>query len=240
MKVVEGETVKNFTGYCVGVVWLTLIVLPASSMAAVPTHHNLAALEAQAQQFVQNEWANTPHRIEFGKLDSKLKVANCPAPQIEWLNKKRSGSTAVVLRCDSPSWSLRLPVVVEPNLMIVVSKRALSAGEVLRAEDLELKPAPAGYNAQRAMLNVRDAVGKVVTFSMAAGLPLRPEHLKGQQVIRAGQKVRVLAQDVGFSVSAEGVATRAAMVGEVVVVKMQGGRTVSGVAQADGSVLITL
>jgi len=83
------------------------------------------------------------------------------------------------------------------------------------------------------------ATGKTLRNSLGAGQPLRSDQLLAPLVIRQGQTVRVISKGPGFAVSSEGKAINNAAVGQIAQIRMNTGQTVSGIAQADGSVEIS-
>ena len=84
-----------------------------------------------------------------------------------------------------------------------------------------------------------NAIGKTLRNSLGAGQPLRSDQLLAPLVIRQGQTVRVISKGPGFAVSGEGKALNNAAVGQIAQIRMSSGQTVSGAAQADGSVEIS-
>jgi flagella basal body P-ring formation protein FlgA len=62
--------------------------------------------------------------------------------------------------------------------------------------------------------------------------------LRRPQVVRSGQRVRVVVEGSGFQVSQEGIAQNNAHAGETVKVKLDQKRFVQGTAQADGTIQV--
>ena len=79
---------------------------------------------------------------------------------------------------------------------------------------------------------------KVLTkqLAIAAGLPLRGDHLRTAPVVRSGQSVQVVSRGQGFEVANEGTALNGAAPGEVVRVRLATGTVVSGNADGHGRV----
>ena len=201
---------------------------------------DLAALELLAHQTVDAEWQGKAVRILYGNLDRHLQLADCAAPKANWTNDRRLGSTGITLSCTGPVWSVRLPVQVWIQTNVVVTKRILSAGTLLQPDDVELRPARQNTVPNDAVLAIEDVAGKVLTHALAEDIELRTSMLKQPTIIKQNQTVRVLAEGGDFQAVGEGVAQNDASVGQVVSVRMPGGRTVQGIATADGVVQVKL
>ena len=69
----------------------------------------------------------------------------------------------------------------EPMVEVVVPGRRLLQGEVLRQQDLLIRPVPVTYADENALLeaNYADAVGKELAFDIDKGKPLLWAHLEG-------------------------------------------------------------
>lgn len=218
-------------------IWIFLCLGLASALACA-AGQDMAALESLAKRFVETELAGQDRHISFGQLDRRLSLDACPDPQAAWANDRREGATGVLLSCRQPTWSLRLPVRVFPKLTRVVLKRPLPAGSVLKADDLQLESARATTAPAGTLSALEEAVGKTLDRSLGAGISLRRDMFRVPQIIRPQQKVRVMVNSGGFSVAGEGVALAGGGEGEIITVRMPGGRNVQGKIAADGSVTV--
>lgn len=148
------------------------------------------------------------------------------------------GRSSVVIRCPEgdPNWSLVLPVQIQAFATYLVSARAIPAGQPLNADDLATRSGDLGLLPVGVLTQPEQAIGQLVRSALAAGQALRPQLLKAQEVIRAGQNVKVIALGQGFEVSNNGVALNAAAVGGSVRVRLANGQVVTGIATAGGLV----
>ena len=219
-------------------IWIFLCLGLVSALVHA-AGQDMTALEALAKRFVEAEWAGQDRHVSFGQLDRRLNLEACPDPQAAWANERREGATGVLLSCRQPAWSLRLPVRVYPKLTRVVLKRPLAAGSVLQATDLQLENSRATAAVPAGTLSTLDeAVGKTLDRSLGAGIALRRDMFRVPQIVRAQQKVRVMVDNGGFSVASEGTALAGGGEGEVITVRMPGGRSVQGKIAADGSIMM--
>jgi flagella basal body P-ring formation protein FlgA len=72
-------------------------------------------------------------------------------------------------------------------------------------------------------------VGAVATSALTSGQALRQASIKPGQVFQAGASVRVSAQGSGFTITSDGQAISAGIVGQLTQVKLENGRILSGV-----------
>lgn len=207
----------------------------------------LAAAEADvvldtAERYVRLQTQGLPGkvRITMGRLDVE-RLPPCSAHEAYAPPGTRlSGRTHIGVRCLGPNvWSVLVPVQIAVTGNYVVTARPLAAGQTVQASDLatlsgDLTTLPSGI-----IGSADEAVGKTLRNALTAGQPLRSDQLISPLVVRQGQSVRVISRGTGFAVSSEGRALANASEGQVVQVRMGSGQTVSGVAQADGSVEVS-
>jgi flagellar basal body P-ring formation protein FlgA len=143
----------------------------------------------------------------------------------------------VGVRCTAPQpWTIYVGVTVRVKGPYVASARAITGGQALTQNDLaimhgDLTQMPAGV-----VTDPSQAVGKTTAAPLAAGQPLRSDLLRTPFAVQQGQAVKVFSSGQGFRVSAEGRALVNAAPGQVAQVRSAGGQTVTGIAQADGTV----
>lgn len=192
-----------------------------------------------AERYVRLQTQGLPGevRITMGRLDVD-RLPPCSAHEAYAPPGTRlSGRTHIGVRCLGPNvWSVLVPVQIAVTGNYVVTTRPLAAGQSIQEGDVavlsgDLSALPTGVVGAPA-----DAIGKTLRNALAAGQPLRNDQLIAPLVVRQGQSVRVVSRGAGFAVSSEGRALANAAAGQVVQIRMSSGQTVSGVAQADGSV----
>lgn len=154
-------------------------------------------------------------------------------------NTRSIGRIHVGIRCiEGANWNILVPVRISVIAEYITTRRALIAGRTLQAGDLNRQRGDLGRLPAGTVLSPEQAVGKVLRNSVGAGQPLRSNQLQAPLVVRQGQNVRVVSQGPGFAVKADGKAINNAASGELVRVRMPTGKTVSGIAQEDGSILL--
>lgn len=216
------------------------LCLAGAPLPALAQGQDLEVVRRAAEAFARAQAATISGEVvvEAGALDTRLQLPACqtlqpylPAGSRLW------GRTNVGVRCQKPeSWSVMVPVSVQVMADALFSARPLARGEPVTDQDIaaqrvDLTQLPAGTLTDRAQ-----AVGRVPSVSLAAGLPLRAEMLRGAFVVTQGQSVRIVFSGDGFKVSSEGKALGNAALGEYVQVRAASGRVVKGQASSAGVV----
>jgi flagella basal body P-ring formation protein FlgA len=217
-----------------------LIVLGCHAGGAIAQNQDLQSLRNTVAEFARSQAARLPGEVEIevSALDERLQLSACqglqpylPAGSRLW------GRSSVGVRCQRPeSWSIIVPVTVKVMGEALYTARPLARGEALTDQDVtaqrtDLTQLPAGVLTDRSQ-----AVGRIPNVSVAAGLPLRAEMLRGAYVVTQGQNVRIVFAGEGFKVSSEGRALGNAALGETVQVRSASGKVVKGQASAAGVV----
>ena len=193
--------------------------------------------EDQARQFALA--AATPGgarvEVEVGALDPRLRLAPCervepylPAGTRLW------GRSRVGLRCTSGpvAWNVYLPLVVKVYGRVAVAARALPAGTLLAAADLQEAEVDIAGGAP-VLRAAGTALGRTLARPLAAGQPLRGADLRARQWFAAGETVQVVAVGNGFQIRGEGQALGPGLEGQNARVRVDGGRIVTGQAVAE-------
>jgi len=200
----------------------------------------------QVEDFVRESLHEQPgfRSVVAGPIDSRLRLPACTTLQPFLPSgmdiSRLAGQTQVGLRCLSPSrWSIYVPVKIAIERSYLAAAATLPAGKILQPEDWVVRTADASTLPNGAIDNPQNAIGKTLRISLQAGQPLRAEQLTAPVVIQQGQTVRLVFQGDGFSASNEGKALSRASVGQVIQARTASGTVITGVAQADGTILVS-
>ena len=181
--------------------------------------------------------------VKVGNLDSRLKLAPCgnvepylPPGTRLW------GRTRIGLRCvDGLSrWNVSLPVTVNAYGAAWVIKGQVASGATITEDDVVEAEVNWAEESSPVLKDKALWVGQVATRALMTGQTLRQSMVRPAQVFQAGAPVRVIAQGVGFQVSAEGQALSAGVVAQVARVRMENGRVSAGVVVDTKTVKIDL
>jgi flagella basal body P-ring formation protein FlgA len=203
-------------------------------------------LRAAALAEAAKSLAVTPPRqhLEAGPIDSRLHLVACAAPIRSaagpgLANRERM---LVVLSCSRPkTWQVYVPVRVVGQGSALRTRRAVAAGEVLQAADLErfdldVEKLPAGA------LDADAAVGKLtISHALAAGAILTTRDLIAARAVEKGQSVLLIGKGPVIEVKMAAVALDNAFINQRVKVKnASSGRIIEGYARAPGIVEVVL
>ena len=195
-----------------------------------------------AERFVRQQTQGMPGKVEIsmGKIDtSKLPPCTVHEPYAP-AGTRWSGKVHIGVRCLGPNiWNVLVPAHIAVIGTYIVTSRPLAAGQTIQPNDLSVVTGDLGSQPNGVLGDPAEAIGKTLRNALAGGQPLRGDQLQAPQVIRQGQSVRLFSKGTGFAVSSEGKAINNATVGQLVQVRLASGQTVTGTAQADGSVEIS-
>lgn len=211
--------------------------------AQAQTH---AELEAMSQRWADaslhsDSGAGLPLRlqVQIGKLDSRLQLAACakvepylPAGARLW------GRTRIGLRClQGPrAWNVYLPVTVQAFGPAWVLNNNVRQGEALTAGDASVAEVDWAEFDSPVAANQPDWLGLEAARHLQAGQTLRQNMLRPPQLFAMGAQVKVSVSGGGFSIVSTGRAMAAGAEGANVRVRMDNGRLVTGVVNAQGVV----
>jgi flagella basal body P-ring formation protein FlgA len=200
------------------------------------------------KMYLDAETTGLPGRVEVtvGALDERLRLAPC-AQMVPFLptGARLWGRGLIGVRCQesaagTPAWSVLVPVDVKVYGQALIATRALPAGEAPAIDALELQEIELTRHAPGVITDPAAIGDGIMARTLAAGQPLRREHLRARPVIAAGEMVKLVASGSGFSVTSYGKALNAGADGQTVRVQADSGRTMTGVARAGKVVEIRL
>jgi flagella basal body P-ring formation protein FlgA len=216
-----------------------LLLLQSVAAAATGTQDH-ALIRDAAIAFVQQQTADLPGKVsyEVGEIDRRISLPECRKLKAFLPSGgKLIGKMAIGVRCnEARGWSISIPVQIRISTNLLISARALPLGHTMSEEDIATQATettlPGG---------ITDAglvTGKVLRYGITAGQVLRESMLRPPFSILQGQSVRLVVRGNGFSIRNEGVALSNASEGQTVQVRTSSGRTLGGIAGADGVVEI--
>ena len=103
--------------------------------------------------------------------------------------------------------------------MVVVTKRALNRGEIIRDADIELQPIdPKAKNSQFPMQR-QAVVGMEVLTPIREGQAIARAQLRKPLLVKRGEVIRVRARAAGVQVTTTGRATEDGALGDIIMVQ---------------------
>lgn len=233
-----------FASILAALIVTTALALPGSAAARTEqARQDMTQLRKTAEQFLRIQTAGLPGQVKIavGSVDRRTHLAACAAPQAFLPNGGRLwGRTTVGIRCVAPSpWTIYISATVRVMGEYLVTAVPLSQGRVIGPDDFatlkgDLTSLPSGI-----ITDPSQAIGRTVTVSLRAGMPLRDDVLRSKQAVQQGQIVRLETAGSGFRVTAEARALNNAAEGQIAQARTASGQVVSGVAKPGGVVLVT-
>lgn len=181
-----------------------------------------------------------PASIEIGPIVATTRLPPCQRWSVERPASRRSwGATQLLVRCDEGSdWRLFVPVTIHVRAPYLVTARPIAGGKTIEAADILMQEGDLAELPANVLMAPEQAIGRIAAAALIAGQPLRADQLRPPRVIEAGQNVLLVYRGESFTVRNEGKALASASAGQTVNVRLSSGQIVSGIAQADGTVLI--
>ncbi|MDO9094030.1 MAG: flagellar basal body P-ring formation chaperone FlgA [Rubrivivax sp.] len=227
--------------------WVALGLCPALALPAGPPALPSTVLLQALNLSRQAALAVAPPQARVvalpGALDPRLKLAPCdqvqaflPAGVPAW------GRSRVGLRClkGPVAWQVYLPVTVQVWAPAAVAAAALPMGAQLDSSQMATAEVDWAAASTAPTATSQTLQGRVLARPVAAGQPLRAADLKARQWFAQGDMVRIVAQGLGFAISAEGQALGPGFEGQRVRVRTDAGRVLVGQAVGHNRVEVQL
>jgi flagella basal body P-ring formation protein FlgA len=222
---------------------LTVLLLTSAQALAqqpVPARQDLGAVRKLVEQYLTAQTAGLTGKvgINVGKIDQRMQLAACPAPEaFQQPGARAWGKTTVGVRCAAPTvWTVYIQAQVSVVGEYVAAAVPLAQGKEIAQSQLAVVSGDIAALPNGVVTDIAQAVGRTSTVSLASGAPLRLDMLRSKPVVQQGQLVKVVSYGNGFSVSAEARAIGTAADGQVVQARTPGGAIISGLARAGGQV----
>jgi len=226
--------------------WISLVAIQcgiissAHATQSTDDRQNVSELRESVKQFLIRESTGLPGNVtvEVGSVDSRLNLASCAALETSLPAGSRLwGKVNVSVRCVAPTrWSLYIPATVKVSGNYYVTARAVMQGQTIGAEDITAVLGDLTSMSNGVVTDASQALGHTTTMSLGAGIALRQDSLRLQQIVIQGQTIRLISNGSGFRVSTEAQALNSASEGQLVKVKISSGQVLSGTAKPGGVV----
>jgi len=119
---------------------------------------------------------------------------------------------------------LRVQLQVRDRRLVVVATRQLRPGDVIRADDIELRELPPGVYVRRPAREAEGVVGQVATRLTDAGEVLEMGSVRPPALVLRRQRIRIIARAGGVVVVAQGEALEEGAHGATIRVRRLTGR----------------
>lgn len=188
-----------------------------------------------AREFVVGSVASSSAvTVDAVAVDERLKLPLCSAPlETQAQGAFRNGRGTVAVNCPGAQpWRLFVPVRAHVATVALVTKRHVQAGNVISADDLELREASSASLPYEFLTEPTQALGLTARRTIPAGTVLVPAALERPRVIERGALVTLVSGSGAVLVKGEGVALEAAGLKQRIRVRAASGRIIEGVVQS--------
>jgi flagella basal body P-ring formation protein FlgA len=230
--------------------WMLAILLaPAASVLAqaLPPMQGVDSIRASAAAFVRQRLHTKGPAIlhaEAGALDPRLRLPACIQPPVAFSPTSELRPTArltIGVRCESPAWTVYVPVNVETELSVLVTTRALPRSSAVTAQDVESRQRRVPGVAEGYIVSIDQLAGRHLRNAAAPGTALGADLFAPDVLIKRGQRVTVIATAGSLEVRAQGEALAdAGPDGRIRVLNLDSRRIVEGRVESRDSVRISL
>jgi len=243
---VKNNSVK-LSKCAIGGLLIYIFSLSANATGSVKQNENhdhtditQAAKQFLSQNIDTNKYSRT--EIEMGKLDSRLKLAQCNSPLLTSLapGSKFSGKTTVHVKCDSKTkWTIFINGNIHLYTHVIHTAEPLEKGHILSKSDLisseiNLNRVRYGY-----FTNTESLIGKQLKRRLSQNKIIRVNYVKAQTLVKRGEIVSIVAENSGYSVKMSGSAMSNGAKGDRVQVKnLSSKRVIEGTVIETGVVSI--
>lgn len=169
------------------------------------------SVRSAAEQAVREHYALPGSRVvvSAAPLDLRLRLDACREPlrAVIPAHAATSSRMTVPVQCPQPGgWTVRVPLRLELFRQVLVTSRPLLRGDGLDAADVHAEERDVTRLGYGYIDNLAQVAGRTLTRALASGSVLSPGALGGRRMVRAGDRVEMVARLDGIEVRAAGVA----------------------------------
>jgi flagella basal body P-ring formation protein FlgA len=181
--------------------------------------------------------------LKAAALDSRLRLADCPAGLETFAQPPRGNQARAVVRVScggGATWSLNVPVEIRRELDVLVLRRPVTRGEILVAADVVAQKRTVASLSSPYVGRVADLAGRPTRRPLPEGTLVTAEALSAALLIKRGQTVTLAASSGGIEIRATGRALADASASQRLRVQnLDSLKVVEGTAESDGVVRVT-
>ncbi len=213
----------SFSTYSIKAIFVLFLFSYANQALSSSQYQNLAALESHAHDFLNTQLNSREHtKIVVRKLDQRLRLAACQQKLESFLPPGRalSGRTTVGIKCNHKKpWTLYINATIHHFESIVVAKRSIPRGNIIKESDLILIEQDTSRLNGAYLQEIMQAIGKKAKQTIRANTPLTQRVLIEPQAIKRGDPITIIAQSALLEIRAPGSALASGKIGDIIRVK---------------------
>jgi flagella basal body P-ring formation protein FlgA len=222
--------------------WWLGALLTIAIAAPAAASQSLSAVSTAAERALRQHYTQPGNRVEVkaAPLDPRLQLADCTEPLRASVAEHAATASrmSVQVQCGQTGWIVRVPVQLQLFRAVLVASRPLLRGDGLDAADVRAEQRDITRLGYGYMENLDQLAGRALARPLAAGAVLTPGALGGRRMVRAGDRVQLVAQLEGIEVRAAGVALGGGDNGARLRVRNDSsGRVIEAMVSAPGEVI---
>ena len=244
---VNSLTLRSLLGPClIGLLLVGFASQAKSQEAAAPAAQSLPAVRKAAEAALRRQIDSSMTGVIFeaAELDSRLRLAACPAPLQVNATLPRGTQSRVLVRVackNTVNWSLNVPVDIHRETSVLVMRRAVGRGENIAPDAVLVQSRLLSGLSSPYVTRPADLAGRLTRRPIPEGTAVTADALDAALLIHRGQSVILAARTGGLEVRAPGVALADAAAEQRVRVKnLNSLKIIEGVADSAGVVRVTL
>jgi flagella basal body P-ring formation protein FlgA len=179
-----------------------------------------ARVEEDLHAAVSTAYPDLPARILVTPIQDSIRLARCDQLETAIGGQRLHGRVSVLTRCTDPQrWSLYVTADVQIETSIVVTRRAIARGEVLKASDLGTEMIPMAQLRQTSVTDIANVVGQAAKRNLAAHRPLSITQIEMPNAVSKGDRVVIEHTSAVVRIQTTGIALSDGHVGEQIRVR---------------------
>lgn len=200
-----------------------------------------AALEEALVNYLKAQTAHVRGDVEIELTMPDVALAACRSPQpfLPGRSARLSGRVTVGVKCPGDRPPTRyFQAYISIIAPYFVAAKTIEPGAVISADDIERVTGDITRLSPSITKRPAALLGMVATRRVAEGMPLADSMFRPVIAIKRGDRVRVVADGAGFSITTSGKALNNAGIGDEVRVRTDSGATVTGVSRDASTVVV--
>lgn len=222
------------------------VSVSASAAESFQSHESIHTLVHDYMTAQLEGNADIRFELSIDTLNPQFTLNACDKPLRAYtataINPFNDNRASVGVACDSDKpWSVYIPVSIKRFANVLVATQHLQRGRTLTAQDfeaseLELTQLMSGY-----FLANTDIVGMQTTRPVRAGTVYSRNSIRNPDVVKKGEHIIIVANQVSFTVRMKGEALSDGQLGERIKVRNSSSkRTVEAIVISPGIVEVTM
>ena len=202
---------------------LLSVFLVVSQMCSASPMQSLKLINEAVHSFVESSLIpDGKYEISNAQIDNRLHLPECQR-NLDVFSQSgmiKPGRNTVGVRCDGTNgWTIYTTVLVRSFKNVLILAKPLTRNEKITSEHLISDTRDVAMLQQGYLTDPEDVVNKQATRSIPAGTVLNRQHYTEPTLVKRGQHVSIQSSNVGFLISAKGIAMMDGCKGEQIRVK---------------------